>query len=102
MRERELHMSDESSFNEEPRRLAEAVYEAYAQQASAPAQRMAEQTLVTRLVERLDPLVGGEPGALAAAANAVLDDWEAREPEARGPRIAHLDPATGAVTLAPR
>lgn len=95
-------MSDSASFDEQPRRLAEVVYEAYAQQATAPAQRMAEQNLVTRLVERLEPLAGAEPSALVAAVNAVFDDWESREPDVRGPRVAVLDPATGALTLRPR
>ena len=95
-------MSENASFQEGPRRLAEVVYEAYAQQAAAPAQRMVEQTLITRLVERLEALVNAAPAELTAAVNAVLDEYETREPEARGPRVATLDPRTGAMPLALR
>lgn len=95
-------MSNNASYSEGPRYLAEAVYEAYAQQATVPAHRMAEQTLLTRLVERFGPLEGADASELTVAANAVLDEWEMREPEVRGPRLAGLDAATGAVTLRPR
>ncbi len=93
-------MSNDARFQPKARQLAEAVYEAYAQQASEPAQRMAEQTLVTRLVERLDPLAEAPASEQVAAANAVLADWEAREPDVTGPRVAAIDPLTGAVALA--
>ena len=95
-------MRYDGEFHEQARTLAEAIYEAYAQQATAPAHKLAEQTVVTRLVEALEPLAGGPADALVSAANAVLDDWELRDAEVRGPRVSALDLAGPRVTLRPR
>ncbi|MDP4025330.1 hypothetical protein Q8W71_22115 [Methylobacterium sp. NEAU 140] len=84
------------------RRLAESVYVAFAQQATMPAHPLAEQTVVTRLVEAIrGRLPGGSGDEIAAAINGALDAWEAREPEVRGPRVAAVDLAAGTATLRP-
>ena len=84
------------------RRLAENVYAAFARQATMPAHPLAEQTVVTRLVEAIRGLLpGGSAEAIAAAINAALDAWEAREPEVRGPRVGAVDLGAGTATLRP-
>jgi hypothetical protein len=84
------------------RRLAETVYAAFAQQATMPAHPLAEQTVVTRLVEAIrGRLPGGTAEEVAAAVNAALDAWEVREPEVRGPRVGTVDLGAGTATLRP-
>lgn len=85
------------------RRLAENVYGSFAQQATMPAHPLAEQTVVTRLVEAIRGAMteGGSPEAVGSAIDAALDAWEAREPEVRGPRVRSLDLAAGTAVLRP-
>lgn len=84
------------------RRLAENVYASFAQQATMPAHPLAEQTVVTRLVEAIrGVLPDGSPETVGAAIDAALDAWEAREPEVRGPRVRSLDLAAGTAVLRP-
>ena len=84
------------------RRLAENVYVAFAQQATMPAHPLAEQTVVTRLVEAIrGAMPDGSPAAVGSAINAALDAWEMREPEVRGPRVRSLDVGAGTAVLRP-
>lgn len=84
------------------RTIAEAVYAAYWQQAHGANHPQIEQTLLTRLVEAIRPEIPeGSPGAIIAAANAVLDALEQRSPEIRGPRVTALNRADGTVVVGP-
>ncbi|MEL6062229.1 MULTISPECIES: hypothetical protein [unclassified Methylobacterium] len=84
------------------RTIAENVYAAYWQQAQGTTHPQTEQTLLARLVEAIRPEIpGGSPGAIIAAANAVLDALEQRSPGIRGPRVSALNRADGTVAVGP-
>lgn len=95
-------MRYDGDYHEKARALAEAIYEAYAQQATAPSHRLTEQNAVTRLIEAIEPMVAAAPDELVKSVNAVIDSWEAGEPELRGPRAAFLDLERATVALRPR
>jgi len=84
------------------RTIAENVYAAYWRQARGADHPQEEQTVLARLVEAIRPeIAGGSPGAIIAAANAVLDALEQRSPEIRGPRVSALNRADGTVVVGP-
>lgn len=95
-------MQYDGDYHERARALAEAIYEAYAQQATMPAHPLGEQNAVTRLLEAIEPMVAAAPDELLRAVNAVIDGWEAGEPDLRGPRAASLDVDRATVALRPR
>ncbi|AWN43644.1 hypothetical protein [Methylobacterium durans] len=84
------------------RTIAENVYAAYSRQMTGATHPQTEQTMLARLVEAIRPRVDrAEPDEVIEAANAVLAAWEQQDPGVRGPRIASVDLAGGAVGLRP-
>ncbi|MCJ2133361.1 hypothetical protein MKK69_04670 [Methylobacterium sp. J-026] len=79
--------------------IAENVYVAFCQQATMPAHRLEEQTILTRLVEAIRPRIGSSPGAIVEAANAALSAWEQRDPDVRGPRVVSVNQIDGSVIV---
>ena len=87
-------------LNKAARCLAENVYAAFVRQASTQADPLAEQTILTRLVEAIRPQIPrGSMQAIMDAANGALDAWEQRDENVRGPRVEAVDPRDGAVTM---
>jgi hypothetical protein len=93
---------DTPEVDQTARTIAEKVYAAYWRQAQGADHPQIEQTVLARLVEAIRPEIpGGSPGAIIAAANAVLDALEQRSPEIRGPRVSALNRADGTVVVGP-
>ena len=93
---------DTPAVDRTARTIAENVHAAYWRLAQGSDHPQTEQTLLARLVEAIRPEIpGGSPGAIIAAANAVLDALEQRTPEIRGPRVTALDRADGTVVVGP-
>lgn len=93
---------DTSAVDRTARTIAENVYAAYWRQAQGSDHPQTEQTVLARLAEAIRPEIpGGSPGAIIAAANAVLDAFEQRSPEIRGPRVTALNRADGTVMVGP-
>ncbi|MFC6791771.1 hypothetical protein ACFQE0_20550 [Methylobacterium komagatae] len=93
-------MNETPDADRRARTIAENVYAAYCRQATMPMPYREEQTVLTRLVEAIRPQIGeGSPGELIEAANLVLSEWEQRDAEVRGPRVASINQIDGAVTV---
>lgn len=91
---------DTPAVDRTARTIAENVYAAYWRQAQGSDHPQTEQTVLARLVEAIRPEIpGGSPGAIIAAANAVLDALEQRSPQIRGPRVTALNWADGTVVV---
>ena len=91
---------DTPDLDKAARTIAENVYAAFARMATMPADPLAEQTVLTRLVEAIRPEIRqGSMPAIVDAANGALDAWEQRDKDVLGPRIEAIDLRDGAVTM---
>ncbi|WP_375464260.1 hypothetical protein [uncultured Methylobacterium sp.] len=90
---------DTPDIDKAARTIAENVYASFARMATRPAEPLAEQTVLTRLVEAIRPQMGGSAQAIVAAANGALDAWEQQDDAVRGPRVEAVDLRDGAVTM---
>ena len=91
---------DTPDLDKAARSIAENVYAAFARMAAMSAEPLAEQTVLTRLIEAIRPQIArGSMQAIMDAANGALDAWEQRDPDVRGPRVEAVDPGDGAVTM---
>ena len=91
---------DTPDVDKAARTIAENVYAAFTRIATMPTEPLAEQTVLTRLVEaiRLEIQQGSMP-AIVDAANGALDAWEQRDKDVHGPRVEAIDLRDGAVTM---
>ncbi|MCJ2011757.1 hypothetical protein [Methylobacterium sp. J-076] len=93
-------MSDTPAPDRTARAMAENVYAAFCRQARMPHPFREEQTILARLAEAIRPQIGtGSPGDIIAAANVVLDEWERRDPDVRGPRVVSANQIDATVTV---
>ncbi|WP_375454129.1 hypothetical protein [uncultured Methylobacterium sp.] len=82
------------------RHLGRALPECVSDGAFVHAEPLAEQTVLTRLVEAIRPQIpSGSMPAIVDAANGALDAWEQRDEAVRGPRVKAIDLHDGAVTM---
>ncbi|WP_019905878.1 hypothetical protein [Methylobacterium sp. 77] len=80
--------------------LADAVTEAYVDQAKPPLTQELIERVRSALINAIDPHGGtGSGGDPQDCINAALDAFELELQSIVGPRIASLDKATGAVTM---
>lgn len=93
-------MNETPDSDRRARAIAENVYAAFCRQARMPIPYREEQTVLARLVEAIRPQIGqGSPGELIEAANVALSEWEQRDADVRGPRVASLNQFDGSVTV---
>ncbi|WP_336491174.1 hypothetical protein [Methylobacterium nigriterrae] len=96
-------MQDTPEADRIARTLAENVYVAFSRQATMAAEPLAEQTILARLVEVIEPHVTKTSSdTIVSAVNAALDAWETREAKVRGPRVASVNLADCSVSMRPR
>lgn len=96
-------MNETPDADRRARVIAETVYAAYCRQATMPIPYREEQTVLARLVEAIRPYADkGSPGELIEAANRALSEWEQRDAEVRGPRIASINQIDGSVAVGER
>lgn len=93
-------MNETPEADRRARVIAENVYAAYCRQATMPIPYREEQTVLARLVEAVrQPGGNRSPGEIVDAANLALSEWEQRDAQVRGPRIAAINPVDGSVTV---